>query len=257
MTAANRVRATGVATVVVPCRNAAAFLPDLLDSLQNQTMPPYEILVIDDGSTDSSAAVAEAWAQAHRLPVRVVRQPPLGVAAALNRGVAEASTDLVARADADDVVHPRWLELLACALQRDPAAGYAYPAMRMFGQATGRYYSRPFDAASLVFEGNFVCCGALMRREAYHLGGGTSELPAWEDWDLWLKFLTAGYHGTYVDEELYLWRRHGRTRNQLKWWQRRQLRARIWWRHRDLLVRYRAGAITSVARRARHRVTVQ
>jgi len=246
--------------VVVPCRNAAPWVAEALDSLADQHLAPREVLVVDDGSTDGSADVVVEWTAAHpRLPfdVRVIRQGPLGVAAAVNRGVAETGMPLVVRVDADDRVDRRFLQMLAAALAENPAAGYAYPAMVMFGEATGRYHVRAFDAAALVFEGNFVCAGALMRRAVLLEVGGLADLPAWEDWDLWLRFLDAGYEGVLVDEELYAWRRHGVTRNRLGLAQRRALRLRIWWRHRRLVRRHLRRGVPLALQRSRHPVRQQ
>jgi glycosyltransferase involved in cell wall biosynthesis len=252
----NDVVPQGIA-VVVPCRDAAPFIGELLDSLATQSLPPEVVVVVDDGSTDGSADVVRRWAASHSLPVRVLVQPPTGVAAALRQAIADTDQPLVARVDADDVVDPGWLEQLSAALLDQPDAGYAYPAMQMFGQVTGRYYVRPFDAASLVFQGNFVCCGALMRRSAYRSLEGIADLPAWEDWDLWLQFLDHGYEGVFVDADLYRWRRHGTTRNQLTWVRRRQLRGQIWWRHRRLLRRYARSAAPLIWQRWRHPVSQQ
>ncbi|MEQ8848772.1 glycosyltransferase family A protein [Botrimarina sp.] len=89
-------------SVVVPCYNGAPFLRETLDSVLAQTAPPLEILVIDDGSTDDSAAVAESYGD----PVRVIRQPNQGESVARNRGIDEARAEWVAFLDADDLWRP-------------------------------------------------------------------------------------------------------------------------------------------------------
>jgi glycosyltransferase involved in cell wall biosynthesis len=250
-------RVDGIA-VVVPCRDAAPWLAALLDSLAGQSRRPDEVVVVDDGSRDGSAGVVEQWTRQNpTLPVTLLQQPASGVHAAVRRALAATDRALVARIDADDLLEPRYLEALDAALVAHPEAGYAYSAMRMFGAAEGRYYTRPFDAASLVLEGNFVCAGALMRREAYDRTAGVADLPAWEDWDLWLSFLDAGYEGVLVDEELYLWRRHARSRNTLSLARRRLLRLRIMWRHRGLVRRHAREGWRGAVRRWRHPVRQQ
>src|ERR1700712_2104078 len=93
---------TPAVSVVLPVRDGAAFLPAALASMFAQTMGDFELLAIDDGSTDATAGILAA--QAVRNPrLRVVTTPPLGLIAALNRGLAEARAPLVARMDADDV----------------------------------------------------------------------------------------------------------------------------------------------------------
>lgn len=88
-------------SVVIPCYNASPFLRETLDSVLAQTYPAAEVLVIDDGSTDDSAAIAESYGP----PVRVIRQENQGESVARNRGIDEAAGDWVAFLDADDLWH--------------------------------------------------------------------------------------------------------------------------------------------------------
>lgn len=87
-------------SVVIPCFNAAPFLRETLESACQQTLPPREVLVIDDGSTDDSPQIAETFGS----PVRVVRQTNQGESVARNRGIDEAAGEWIAFLDADD----RW-----------------------------------------------------------------------------------------------------------------------------------------------------
>ena len=85
--------------VVIPCRNEARWLPRLLDALAVQGRRPDEIVVVDDGSTDGTAAVVEQWRRQSGQYVRVIAGPARGVAAAVNAGVAALATDIVVRLD--------------------------------------------------------------------------------------------------------------------------------------------------------------
>lgn len=107
---------TGV-SVVVPTYNGASLLSDAVRSILTQTVPPREVLVVDDGSTDDTAAVCATFPA----PVRYIRQPNAGVSAARNRGMAEACGDWIALADADDVWLPTKLEVQLAAV--DAAGG--------------------------------------------------------------------------------------------------------------------------------------
>jgi glycosyltransferase involved in cell wall biosynthesis len=226
--------------VVIPCRDASLWVCEALDSLLHQTRPPDEVVVVDDGSADDSSQRVLDWIAANgtSITVRLLQRPRRGLRAALAAGIAATDSALLCRLDADDRLTATYLEVLEAALSEQPSAGYAYPRLWMFGDVEGFFYTRDFSAPSLVLQGNFACAGALMRRTAYEASGGVADLPAWEDWDLWLRFLEAGFEGVLVEEAIYEWRRHGATRNKLTWTRRRWLRLRIWWRHRRLVLRY-------------------
>jgi glycosyltransferase involved in cell wall biosynthesis len=245
-------------SVVVPCRDAAPWIEEALDSLAAQTHPPQEVVVVDDGSADGSADLVASWAAQHaELPVVLLKRPRRGLQCTLSEAVAASSGELLCRLDADDQLAADYLERLSEGLAAHPGVAYAYPRMRLFGEAEGLYPTQEFSSAGLVFQGNFVCAGALVRRAAYDRAGGVADLPAWEDWDLWLRLLRNGDIGLLVPEAEYRWRRHGRTRNQLSWPQRRALRLRIWWRHRSLLVRFAPAAPALLLQRLLHPVRQQ
>jgi heptose III glucuronosyltransferase len=98
-------------SVVVPAYNASAFLASCLDSLVAQTLQDMEIIVVDDGSKDDTAAIATRYSRKHA-NVRVISQRNAGVSSARNRGLAEARGEFVAFVDADDVVEPTMYEQL-------------------------------------------------------------------------------------------------------------------------------------------------
>jgi len=93
-------------SVVIPCYNAARFLHETLASALQQTHPPLEVIVVDDGSTDDSAAIAESFGP----PVRIIRQKNQGESIARNRGIDAAQGDWIAFLDADDLWKPTKLE---------------------------------------------------------------------------------------------------------------------------------------------------
>ncbi len=106
-------------SVVIPAFNAETTLPRALDSVLAQTLPAYEVIVVDDGSEDGTASVAASYEG-----VRLVRQENSGVSAARNRGVEQAGGDWIAFLDADDYYYPWRLEEAARALAKVPEADF-------------------------------------------------------------------------------------------------------------------------------------
>lgn len=118
-------------SVVIPCFNAAEFLPEAINSVLNQTYPIHEILVIDDGSTDDSVRIAESFGNR----VRAIRQKNQGESIARNRGFELASGQWIAFLDADDVWLPEKLEKQLADCQPDTIATHSN--VFLFGNVTG------------------------------------------------------------------------------------------------------------------------
>ncbi len=178
-------------SIVIPCYNYARFLGEAIESALAQTYQPIEVIVVDDGSTDDSVAVAK------RYPVRVIEKKNEGVAATRNRGAREATSEHIVFLDADDVLDPEFVARCSEALRRTGAT-YAYTEVEKFGLESGRLETREFDGRAL-FNGNFIPVTALLRRSAFLDSGGFD--PTWpghEDHELWARLFVLGHHGTYV-----------------------------------------------------------
>src|SRR5262245_21627849 len=111
---------TTTVSVIIPCYNGAAFLRETVQSAVAQTHVPLEVIVVDDGSTDDSAAIADSFGP----PVRVIRQKNQGESVARNQGVAASSGEYLMFLDADDLLAPNALATLIDAV-RDVPQGVA------------------------------------------------------------------------------------------------------------------------------------
>ncbi len=204
----------GRIAVVVPVFDGERHLAATLASVAAQTRVPDEVIVVDDGSRDGSAAVAE------RAGARVIRQANAGPAAARNRGVAATTCEWVAFLDADDLFAPDKLARQAAVLEaeRDVAA-VCSDAVILGGARDGERRSggRPVPARLRfgdLLEGNpVIASSVLARRQAMLAAGGFDEDPvlvATEDYDLWLRMLdSAGASFAYVDAPLVSYRMGG------------------------------------------------
>lgn len=153
-------------SVVLPARNAAGTVRDALESLARQTWTDFEAIVIDDGSTDATAAILNEAARSYPW-LRVISGEGKGISRALNRGIAASRGDLIARMDADDVAHPRRLERQVTFLETHPAVGICGGAVRLFGAGRGKVtVPGEHDAicARLIFGSAFVHPTVMFRR---------------------------------------------------------------------------------------------
>jgi glycosyltransferase involved in cell wall biosynthesis len=203
----------------MPLYNGERFLAEAIDSILGQTFTDFEFVIIDDGSTDTSPAILADYAS--RDPrIRVVTQAKAGIVAALNRGLAECRTALVARMDADDISLPTRLERQVSFLAAHPRVAVVGTAFRLISEdgRPGTIVAHPVNAAT-IRKGlsHATMLGhptVMMRRDAVVNGGGYREaLRHAEDYDLWTR-LSDGHELTNLSECLLSYRTH---RGQVSW----------------------------------------
>jgi glycosyltransferase involved in cell wall biosynthesis len=176
-------------SVVIPAYNAARFMPRCLASVVAQTLKPYEIIVVDDGSTDSTAALAA------ELGAKVISQPNGGLSAARNTGIRNASGEWIALLDADDLWAPEKLERQAARIQSDTVL--VYTGIRYFDDKGVRGETPAIDAISakkrLRYHDSITPSTVLARREMLLRDGGfREEIRACEDWEMWVRLQYLG-----------------------------------------------------------------
>ncbi|GIK72612.1 MAG: glycosyl transferase family 2 [Chloroflexota bacterium] len=169
-------------SVIIPVYNSERFLAEAIQSVLVQTLPPDEIIVVDDGSTDNSAALVAEMPLPSMTELILVRQPNLGPAAARNRGVALASGELLAFLDADDIWLPDKLEQQVAHLARNSAADGVICRVESFVELGGRW---PPGRNRTLFEQNppmYIFSTLLIRRDALNRAGYLDvQLRAGED----------------------------------------------------------------------------
>jgi peptidoglycan/xylan/chitin deacetylase (PgdA/CDA1 family) len=183
-------------SVIMPCRDGAATLPAALRSLARQSFKDWEAIVVDDGSEDQSAAIAERWARKDPR-VSLARGPAGGVALARNVGLRRACGAWLLFLDCDDWLAAGALDDLLRAARRRPTADVV--AGQAVKVAPGGRPERlaPFDLSdpfgALCCEGRLAIHSVLVRREAVlRVGGFDASLRTHEDWDLWQRIARSG-----------------------------------------------------------------
>ncbi len=192
--------------------NYGRYLAEAIESALAQTWPVDEIVVVDDGSTDHSLQVAHCF---DREPtVRIIAQANQGAISTFNNGIRESSGAFFVKLDADDRLHPRYLECTMPPLVANPAAGFAYTAYRWFGARNVEFPAEPSKPKVLALRPGVVA-SALIRRSASDAVGGYSHAmsSAYEDWDLFLSMAEHGWTGVPVPELLIDYRIHPNSRN--------------------------------------------
>jgi len=210
---------TPLISVLLPVRDAGAFLDECMASIGRQTLDDFEVVAVNDGSTDGSAEALDEWA-ARDPRVQVVHREQEGLVATLNAGLELCRAPFVARMDADDISHPRRFELQMAEMEDLPWVGVVSCLVRHFpwhGVGEGyRIYEGWLNSLSTpeaigrerFVESPVAHPSVLVRCEAYDLVGGYHDTEWAEDYDLWLRLLEAKVSVSKVDRYLYFWREH-------------------------------------------------
>jgi glycosyltransferase involved in cell wall biosynthesis len=195
-------------SVIIPAWNRAREVCRAIDSALAQTLPPLEVIVVDDGSTDETPEVLARYGDR----IRVLRQDNQGVAAARNAGIAAARGDLLAFLDSDDVWLPRKLELQAARIDADPGLGLVHCGVEFEG--TGIHLDGmegPVASEILRLDRSVILghgSGVMVpRRVAEEVGGFDPRMRVSEDWDFCYR-VASRYRIGFVAEVLVLIARH-------------------------------------------------
>lgn len=204
-------------SVILPVYNAAATLKETLESIFKQTLSDFELIVVDDGSTDDSAEIISAF-QRNDSRIHLIQQENMGVSAASNRALTQARAECVARMDADDIMMPRRLELQYAYLRDHPEVDLVgcqvelFPAEKVQGgfKEYMRWQNSCLSVEDMQDERYVELTIAnptlFFRRSVVQDLGGYREGDFPEDYDLLLRLLQAGHQLAKVDEMLLRWR---------------------------------------------------
>jgi glycosyltransferase involved in cell wall biosynthesis len=199
-------------SVVVPAYNAASYLKQALESIFSQTYRNFEIIMVDDGSTDDTPIIAQQFGDA----IRYIRQVNRGLSAARNTAIRNARADIIALLDSDDLWEPQFLERMICHLDLDPEAvgvycGFQYINSKgeIVGKPSLKIVPPELFHRTIISEGNWlVPSGVVFRKRlAEDVGLFDESISPVADADLWIR-LSAYSPFIGLPEALVKYRRH-------------------------------------------------
>ena len=205
---------TPMVTVVIPCYNSLRYIAETMETVLKQTYQDFEVLVVNDGSTDGTADWVNALSD--REPkVRMVSQANQGLAGARCTGVTNARGKYVAFIDDDDLWELTKLAKQVNSLESNPQAGLCYTWTALTdseGKPTGRVIASNAEGNvwQAMTEMNIVCCGStpMIRRSCFDdVGLFDRQVSPSDDWDMWWR-IAAKYEFTVIKEPLILYRQH-------------------------------------------------
>ncbi len=206
-------------SVLLPFHNAAFALDRAIASIAVQTHGAWELLLIDNASTDDSTSIAQHWcARDHR--ITLIHEPTFGIACALNTGLADATAPLIVRMDADDIAHPERLARQVAYMNEHPEIGVLGTRTRFettVAQSRGMQWFVQWQNAILTPHEHYVKRfvdaplahpTVMFRRELVEKFGAYDTGPLPEDHELWLRWMHRSVRFAKLPKELLTWTDH-------------------------------------------------
>ena len=197
-------------SVYITNYNYGRYIREAIESVLSQTLQDFELLIIDDGSTDNSHEVIEEYSSQDR--IRVVYQKNKGLNVTNNIAMRLAKGKYLVRLDADDFFSTNALEMMANKLEADDELGLVFPDYYLIdanGEKMGMEQRHSFDEdVSLLDQPAHGACTMVRRRFLADLGGYNESFSCQDGYDLWIKF-TAHYKVANINEPLFFYRQHG------------------------------------------------
>jgi glycosyltransferase involved in cell wall biosynthesis len=193
-------------SIVVPCFNQAEFIEETLDSVFRQSHGDWECIVVDDGSTDGSAAIIQRYARKDRRFIPFTKENG-GVAAARNFGFERAQGSLFVPLDGDDKLHPDFLLRTVESFTAQPDTDLVHCKTKRFG-ATSKVWRLPEYSYEKLLWQNMLVNTTMYRREAFERAGGYSSemIHGFEDWEFYVRLLQPQSKVCFINAPLFLYR---------------------------------------------------
>lgn len=197
-------------SVIIPCYNYGKYIEDAVESVLKQTFSDFEVIIVDDGSTDKFTKKVLNDLTKKYPSVVFLRQMNGHISNARNNGIKVSKGEYILPMDADDTIEPEMLEACCMELDKDPKIGYVYTHVRFFGSKNFIWKNLEYNFYDLLFNNQPSVC-SLMRREAWNEVGGYDEKmkTGYEDWEFWINLGEKGWHGKLLKKALFNYRKHG------------------------------------------------
>lgn len=201
-------------SIVMPVFNVEKYIKEAIESILSQTFKNWELIIMDDGSTDKTALILEKYIKEDKRIKYVRRENNVGIIDNLNNGVALAKSQLIARMDGDDISLPERLEIEYQFMKKNPKCVLVGTWAEMIDKDGNKlqdikYKTQDFFLRAKMLLGDpFIHGSILMRKKAFvESGGYPSEYKYCEDYALWIKIMKLGLIAN-IPQILYKWRQH-------------------------------------------------
>lgn len=192
-------------SVIIPCYNQGQYLNEAVQSVLAQTCDDFEIIIVNDGSTDGFTN--DLLSKYSGGKITVLHTANHGLSGARNNGIRASTGRYILPLDADDKISAEYLAEAIKVLDADPETGIVYCEAEYFGEKTGKWELPTYSFLKMLRE-NQIFCSAFFRREDYDAtcGYNPNMIHGWEDWDFWLSLLELGKKVHRIPRVLFYYR---------------------------------------------------
>lgn len=225
-------------SVIIPVYNNGHYLKDTIHSVLEQTYQDFEIIIVDDGSTDNFTK--QFLAQLNHPQIKVLFKENEGVSIARNFAINQSSGEYILPLDADDLIAADYLERGVNILCEKPNVKLVTCNVEYFGYLKGKMRTHEFSMEKLLARNLFVVSSLFRRKDFFLTSGFNPNMrEGLEDWDFWITLLKTGGDVFRIDKTCFYYRIHKKSRNnQLKNLNVSRLRNQIYKNHKDVYHQY-------------------
>lgn len=193
----------GKVSIIIPLYNQAQYVSDAIESALMQTYRDFEIIVVNDGSTDNAIEVVTPYCTG---VVKLITQKNAGLSAARNAGIAASTGEFILPLDADDLIDETFLEKTVPLMKDD--VGIVATDLEFFEKDESYWSVRSnIDLKTLLRSNQFACCSLIRRQAFIDAGGYRSEMNlGFEDWCFWIDVMKHGWTAAVINEPLFKYR---------------------------------------------------
>ncbi len=226
------------ASIISSCYNHGKHISEMLDSILKQTFMDFEVIIVNDGSTDDTASILD---RIEHKKIKVFHTKNYGPARARNLAISHAVGEIIMNLDADDKIAPEFLKQCIQVLDTRPNVGIVYSDVEFFGARTGLYELEDYSLKSILFA-NCIVANACFRKSDWEMTEGYADemIHGLEDFDFWLSIIELGREVHKIEKPLVFYRtyenleesRSGRRKKYL--FKEQEAMIQVFQRHKEL-----------------------
>ena len=193
-------------SIIVPCYNQAQFLEEALNSTFLQTYQGWQCIIVNDGSLDNTETVAKEWCKKDNRFEYILKANE-GLSSARNTGIENAIGEFILPLDADDLIHPNYIELAVSSFLENDRLSMVYCKAKKFGLEVGEWDLEDYDYLKLLLSNHIFCSAIYRKKDWVRVGGYDEQLKSgFEDWAFWIKILNENSLVYKIPEYLFSYR---------------------------------------------------